>query len=529
MQELLEQAIDYLKGIWLKRRYIIVSTWLLCPASWIFISQLDNVYKSEARVFADTQSLLRPLLKGMTVETNTDDQILLMVKTLLSRPNLERITRMTDLDIQVSTPAAYEELIEDLKTGIIIKKRGGRRENIFTISYEHKDPEMAKSVVQSALTVFIENTIGENRSESDSATKFLDTQLKEYENRLLADEAKLTDFKQKYSDVLPNQYGGYYEKLNIAKEQLKSIELSLSETESQLKNAVAQLEASNKESNGATQNKVQDSNSIVTSYDGRITELESMLDSLLLKYTDKHPDVSEAQNRLTHLNSLRDKEIKDYLNTNSDNSITQLSQNPVVQNLQIQINSLQSQAASIRVRRDNYANDVKELENKIHILPEIEAELTSLNRGYGITKAQYEKLLGRKETAQLAKQAEDTTSKVNFKIIDPPRAPTEPTGPKRILFLILATFLGAGAGIGLSLIFSQLNPVVTSRNQITRTTGIPVFGIVSATENLGLQKWHRKKTIIFVISNTVLLGLLACFIVYATFPEAINAKIQGIL
>lgn len=527
MQEIIEQAIDYLKGIWLKRRYIIVSTWLICPLAWVFISQMDNVYESEARVYADTQSILRPLLKGLTVETNPDYQISLMVKTLLSRPNLERITRMTDLDIQVTTPEQYEQLIDNLKEDIEIKKSGGR-ENIFTISYANKNPETAKNVVQSSLTVFIENTLGENRSESDTAEKFLDAQIKEYENRLLSDEARLTEFKQKHSDVLPNQYGGYYEKLNMAKEQLKSIELVYSETESQLKNALEQLGQNQTESNNQS-NTIVDANSVETSFDERIDELESMLDSLLLKYTDRHPDVREVKNRLDHLVQQRDKEISQYLEARDGSSGLQLSQNPVIQSLQIQINQLESQLASIKVRRENYAKDVKELENKIHILPEIEAELTGLNRGYEITKEKYEELLTRKETAQLAKQADETTSKINFRVIDPPRAPNQPSGPPRVLFLIAVTLVAVGAGVGLSLLFSQLNPVVTSRNQVTRETGIPVFGVVSATENLGLQKWHKKKTLIFIASNSLLFLLLVMFIAYAIFPEQIKAPLRGLL
>ncbi|MDT0603819.1 XrtA system polysaccharide chain length determinant [Thalassotalea castellviae] len=529
MQELLEQVLDYLKGIWLKRRYIMVSTWLICPLLWVLVVNLDDVYESEARVYADTQSILGPLLKGLTVETNTNRQIELMVRTLLSRPNIERITRMTDLDIQVATPKEYEKLVEDLKEDIIIRKSGGRKDNIFTISYQHKNPEMAKNVVQSALTVFIENTLGENRSDTDTAGKFLDTQIKEYENRLLSDEAKLTDFKQKYSNVLPNQTGGYYVKLGKAKEKLKDIELTLSETQSQLMNSKSQLGLS-VSTDENIQSSIQDSNTIVTSYDSRITELQTLLDSLLLKYTEKHPDVKEAQNRLDHLLLQKDKEIQEYLSVRKNgNSTIQISQNPVIQELQIQINQLESQVASIIVRRDNYAKEVKELENKIHVLPEIEAELTALNRGYNITKKKYEELLGRKETAQLAKQADETTNKINFKIIDPPRAPSEPTGPKRILFLIASTIIGIGVGVGLSFLFSQINPVVTSRNQVTKETGIPVFGVVSAAENLGLQKWHRKKTLVFVISNTLLLLLLTFFILYSIFPEQIKSPLRGML
>ena len=529
MQEVLDELLDYLKGIWIKRRYIIISTWLICPLGWFAVSIMPDVYESEARVYADTQSILAPLLKGLTVQTNPDVQINLMIKTLLSRPNLERISRMTDLDIQAETPKEYENLIAQLKDKIkIVKNRG--RDNIFTISFEDKDPQMAKSVVQSSLTVFIENTLGENRTDADTAQKFLKSQINDYENRLASAEARLTDFKQKYSNMLPDQYGGYYNKLNIAKEQLHIIELSLLESETQLKTAKAQLNTAPSESK-KPQNKIQTSNSIKTSYDERITELELSLDSLLLKYTDKHPDVAEVKRRLIHLEKQRNDEIDDYLSVANikDGGTLITSQNPVIQQLQIQVNQFENTVASVKVRVNDQRTKVKELENKIHILPEIEAELIALNRGYDITKKKYEELLNRQETAQLAQQADETTNKIQFKVIDPPRAATDPSGPKRFLFFVLVTIVGFGTGVALSLLFSQISPVATSTAQLSKATGVPIFGVVSANENLGLQGWHKKKTIIFIISNLFLLIILVIFMSYFLFPDAIQAPLKRIL
>ena len=528
MQEIIQQVLDYLKGIWIQRRYLMIATWLICPIGWVFVSQLDDIYESEAIVFADTQSILGPLLKGITIETNTEAQIQLMVKTLLSRTNLERITRMTDFDVRVTNDIEYEELIDNLKEDITIKKTGGNRQNIFKITFQDKDPEMARDVVQAVLTVFIETTIGDNRSDSDSAQKFLTTQINDYETRLSAAESRLTNFKQKYNDVLPNQYGGYYQKLTLAKDQLKAIELGLLETQTQLDTARAQLPTEQETSND-NQNNIKDNNSIETTFDERISELETNLDSLLVRYTNKHPDVKEVKSRLAHLNKQRKNEIKKYLNAAKDDSSSFASnQSPVIQGILIQINQLENQVASFTVRADNYRKEVADLESKIHILPEIEAELVALNRGYEITKEKYEDLLSRRETAQLAKQADDSNSKIKFNVIEPPRAPSEPAGPKRILFLIAVTIFGFGAGIGLSMLVSQINPVVTSGNQISRLTGIPIFGAVSAAEHLGLQKWHKKKTLIFLISNGILLIMLLCFIAYALFPEIIEAPLRRI-
>lgn len=533
MQELIEQVLDYLKGIWIKRRYIMISTWLICPIAWLYVANLNDVYESKARVYADTQSILGPLLKGLTVQTNPETQIRLMVKTLLSRPNLERITRMTDLDVQASTPLEYEALIERLTTDIKIKKVGGRGENIYTIAFEDENPETARNVVQSALTVFIENTLGENRSDSDSAQKFLDSQIKEYENRLLADETRLADFKQKYSNSLPSDAGGFYSQLNIEKERLDNAKLELKEIETSIVSARKQLTASNNNPQ-ATSDKITDANSVSTSYDERIKQTEANLDGLLLRYTERHPDVVETKRLLESLNQSRSDELKNYYQSLAENSdgnssnLNSLNINPVYQEIKIQVNQLENEAASLRVRVNNFQSKVKNLESRIHTIPEIEAELVALNRGYEITKSKYEQLLNRKETAQIAQQADETTSKIQFKVIDPPRVPTEPTGPKRLLFLAIVTVLGVGVGVGLSLLMSQMNPVVTSGSQVSKATGIPIFGVVAATENLGLQQWHRRKTILFLLSNSLLLALLACFVAYALFPDTIKASIKGI-
>ena len=526
MQEILEDIVDYLKGIWLKRRYIIIATWLICPIGWYFVALMPNIYESEARVYVDTQSLLRPLLKGLTVETNPDIQIRLMVKTLLSRPNLERISRMTDLDVQANNTSEYEKTILNLKNNIKIS-RGGR-ENIYTLSIENKDPQMAKDIVQSALTVFIENTLGETRNDSDSAQKFLNTQIKDYENRLSASEARLTSFKQKYSGILPNQSGGYYNNLNTSKENLKAIELEILESKTRLESAKQQLAQSIGASTNSD-NKIKSESSIQTTFDRRINELEAQLDALKLRYTDKHPDVVEVTRSLAHLNQQRSTEIEKYLQQNTgSNPSSRLSANPVIQEVQIQVNQLENQIASLNVRANDYRQRVIELESKIHTLPEIEAQLIALDRGYLITKEKYEELLSRQETAQLAQQADETTDKIQFRVIDPPRAATKPSGPKRFILFGVVTLLGLGVGVGLSFVMSQLTPVATSTAQLSKITGVPIFGVVSANENLGLQKWHRKKTIIFIGSNIMLLILLLIFISYFLFPDLIQAPLKRI-
>jgi hypothetical protein len=80
----------------------------------------------------------------------------------------------------------------------------------------------------------------------------------------------------------------------------------------------------------------------------------------------------------------------------------------------------------------------------------------------------------------------------------------------------------------MSFLMSQLNPVATSTTQLSKATGVPIFGVISANENLGLHRWHQKKTLIFIGSNVLLLGVLLLFISYFAFPDAIQAPLKRI-
>ena len=82
--------------------------WVVALAGWVYVWQMPESYKATARLYVDSNSVLRPLMRGLAITPNIDQRIAMMSRTLLSRPNLERLARMTDLDLQVTTDAQKE-------------------------------------------------------------------------------------------------------------------------------------------------------------------------------------------------------------------------------------------------------------------------------------------------------------------------------------------------------------------------------------------------------------------------------------
>jgi len=173
MNEALSQILSYVPAVWRRRWLIVGCAWLVCFSGWTMVAFIPDKFESSAKVYIDTQSLLAPLLQGIAVETNPLAEIQVMQRTLKSRPNLEKVARMTDLDLAVKTAEEQERLISGLQSDISISS-DRRGPGLFSIAYEHHDPPVAQKVVQALLTIFVEGNLGASRKEMDAARQFID-------------------------------------------------------------------------------------------------------------------------------------------------------------------------------------------------------------------------------------------------------------------------------------------------------------------------------------------------------------------
>ena len=126
MQEILTQVYGYLRSIWRRRWPMLLVVWFVCIVGWAFVLKMPNQYEASAKVYVDTDSMLQPLLRGIAVESNVAQQVDLITKTLFSRPNLEQVARMTDLDLQVKNDTETEALLESVKKRVTLQGGGSK-------------------------------------------------------------------------------------------------------------------------------------------------------------------------------------------------------------------------------------------------------------------------------------------------------------------------------------------------------------------------------------------------------------------
>jgi polysaccharide chain length determinant protein (PEP-CTERM system associated) len=471
MEELFSQFLSGLKGIWKYRWYAAIMIWLVSIAGWVKVATLPDNYQSSARVFVDTQSILKPLLSGMTSVPNVQQQVSIMSRTLLSRPNLERVLRMIDLDINAKTPRDHENQLDNLIGNIQII--GTSTYDIYTITYNNKNPKIARDVVQSLLTIFLEGSFKGKQGDSQKAVQFIGDQIKNYEDKLIAAENMVKEFKLKNKSFLPRQGLDYDAQLIASIDILNTAKLELSEAEQARNTINSQISGdepvlSIDSGPGSIQN---------PELDGRISALNKNLDALRLQYTELHPDIIANKRLISQLEERKFAERK-MQNTNYDPG---KNYSPMLQQLKVALAEADAKVASIRVRVQEYTARNARLLAQSNAAPEVETQMAQLNRDYMVNKASYEKLLSSREAAKLSGELSSTTEMMTFRIIDPPTLPLMPTGPNRIFLFsaVLAAALLSGAVI--ALLISQVRPTFLSPAELRESTGLPVIGTVTMT------------------------------------------------
>lgn len=509
MQDIIDLALSYLRAVWMRRWYALTIAWVVCVLGWVLVMKMPNEYEASARVNIDSQSLLKPLLRGLTFSTSPQQQIQLMVTTLLSRPNLEKIARMTDLDLQVKTDKEMDALLDDLKGNIKLLKQG-RGQDLYVITFNDPSRDVAKRVVQAVITVFVENTLGEIRQDSVTAKRFLDSELKEYEQRLKDSEARLVEFKRKNLDYLSTVGSDYYQRLQEAMRAVESSKLVLTEAIRQRDSIKEQIEDQEDELSFVFAYSDTESSS---TYDYRIAALQSRLDELFLKYTERHPDVITLKSQLVNLKNKRDEELEARAESGSIET-----ENPVLQSLKLSYGNAKSQVAGLRARVRAHVKRADKLQQLVYTIPAVEAQMADLNRDYGVVKDKYQELLKRREKAQITRKASQASDDIEFRVIDPARVPFEPAGPPRIIYMTAVLLAGVAIGIAFSLLLVILKPIYSSVGMLALSTGLPVLGTVSLVEDHSQIAANRRYLYLFIGGAFLLLtaysGLLLFQLLY---------------
>ncbi len=505
------KALTHVAAAWQYRWTAVAVAWIVCLVGWTGVIFIPDTYESEAKVYIDTDTLLGPLLRGLAITTDADQKVEVMLKTLITRPNLEQVVRLTDPKADKLTPAQMAAHVDSLIAKVDIVPLGPK--NMFGIGYSNANPDYSLLVTQTLVSILIDSNIGDKRRDAEGAKSFIDQRIAEYESMLRRAEKRRADFKAANLDILSN--GPVGAQVDAANNMLRS-------ATDELNNAIVRRNSLEAQLSGVPKTVAQTPIVIDTAGQGRrsvgtLEQAREALAELRSKYTDDYPDVVEARHAVAQLEKAQSAPASAEAPTGQPNPFyvelkKQISAEEV--NVAIQQHRIsEAQQALVNAR----ANTTKAIE--------VETKYSDLDRDYSTIEADYQALLKSRESARMSQALDDTDQTITIRVVEPPEKPQLPKTPNRPLLNFLVLAGGILGGMAVAFLLGYYSGHFVTGDQLVEAFDLPLIGVVAMGENTVEARRMRMASVSVALS---VLLLAICYVaIVMTIKTSMHLMIGG--
>ncbi len=480
---------DKIQGVW-RFRWIAIGTMAVISfVGWLIVFSMPDRYEADAQVLVNQRTELKPALQGLATEQDVNAQLDYVRDSLINGPQLRSVAEEVGaLPASGLSMEQEQQILKSIRNRITLNisvaddvPQANTPPGItYAISYLDANRDRAYRLVSVLLKRLVTETVGNNRQGSEHAQEFLGAQIQDYEKRLRTAEDRLAAFKSQHLGLMPTEQGGYFQQLQNENTAIEDVKTKL--ITAQNRRATLERQLRGDAAVSATGMPALGPNGQPEGVDtvSQIAEVQARLDALLLKYTDKHPDVIAARQELADLKRQRAAEVASLRRGDLNAAVASgFGSNPVYQSILLAINQTGVDISDLQTQLAQHEEKAKELRQFLDTAPQIEAEYAQLNRDYDVNKTQYTALLESYEKARLGERA-DSAGSVRFQVVEPPTVGYLPVSPRRpkLLTEILVAALVAGAGLASWL--DQVRPVVGSATGLVQLTGVAVLGVVGS-------------------------------------------------
>jgi polysaccharide chain length determinant protein (PEP-CTERM system associated) len=471
LHELYQQVLLEVRATWRYRWHALVVAWCVMIVGALLVFSLPNKYEASAQVYADTEALTNPLLRGVTVQPNPRERLQVITHTLLSRPNLEQVADQTGLSVRATTPGDKEALLDNLGNSVRIRTAGTN--GLYNLSYSDPDRQMAQKVVQAFLQILMNHTLGATSASTAQAQDFLQQQVNEYSQRLNRQEREISQFKKTNAAyILGGGSGNYYTRLQDEENKLQNLQAQYNLVVASGASGVSHVDP-----------RIQD-------LDRQIASYQDQLGKLLLRYTDEYPDVVTMRRMIKELQDRR-AALRKHPESTSIAGAGGTPGRSIAQGL----------AAQIKTQKAG----IEDLQDKADKITDVQTRLQQLTRNLDTTRKQYDELVARLNTAELSQDATQSGNNLKFRVINPPIGPLLPTSPNRALLLLMVFGLAIAIGVAFAYFMHLIRPVFVSLKRLRESGDYPVLGAFSMIVSPSRREQRRREVIGFCTGA----GLLA--------------------
>lgn len=519
MNDISRQAMTLLRSVWQRRWTAVWIAWGVAIVGAAVVWLVPERHEANARIFVDTQTVLKPLMAGLAFQPDVDQQVRMLARTLISRPNVEKLVKTPELQLAGADPQQQEQAIESLMRKIQINAVGSN--NLFLISYRDQDPGRARRVVESMVNLFVGSGIDSKRRDSQEASKFIDEQIKVYEVKLVEAENRLKEFKLRNFGVSGVSNQDHFTRMSALSDDVNRLRVALGAAErgrealrrelAEVAPAPAGLDATAAPAPVAT-----------PELDARIDTSRRQLDELMRRFTDQHPDVVALKRQIDQLEGERRAESERRVAAQASRPRGgAAAAGPVYERLRVSLAEAEANVASLQAQLGAQQARLEEARSTAVKVPQVEAEYAQVNRDYDVIRRNYDSLVSKRESARMGVDLDQSAQIAEFRIVEPPRVLPSPVFPGRKMLAALVVLAAIGAGMFAAYARARAYPVISDAATLREFTKRPVLGEISAVIDGAARVAARKEVWRFAGVTAVFLTVNAAWVMWVSLQSQV--------
>jgi polysaccharide chain length determinant protein (PEP-CTERM system associated) len=512
--DLLQKGRLLLRNVWDRRWAAVLVAWSVALVCTIVIFLVPDRYEANARVYVDTQSVLKPLMVGLTYQPDIDQQVRMLARTLVSRPNVERLMDTPEIGLGPMNPKERDlELIRLMDKIKVLSAGAG---NLYAISYRDADPSRARRVVEGIVDLFMKSSAGEKKRDSLDAGRFIDEQIRSHEVKLAEAENRLKEFKLRNFAVTGVSNQGFFARMSAVSDEVSRLQVELQAAERSRDALRRELTAEDQflpvepPARGSAP-------AALSEVDSRLESQKKQLDELLRRFTDEHPDVLSARRVIAQLELQKSQDAEERARAGEGKTRGAAAASQAFQLIRVALAEKEAQVAALRSQLGAQQARLQEIRSVASRVPQVEADLAQLNRDYDIIRKNYDQLVARRESASLGVKLDESSQLADFRVVEPPRVSRYPVFPGRIHLAMFAVVLSVVAALLAAIAGSVLRPTFDAAKTLREISGRPVLGAVSMLITDSMRKSERVDMVRLGIAVGALLLLQGGWVAWISF------------
>lgn len=456
-------VIRYGVGLWRRRWLVAAIIWATALLGWFALWLVPDKYASRAQVYVQTETVLDPVMNGVTARPDYERRVEVMKLQLLTRPNVEEIIYRSGLDREITATssrekrAQMEKLIDWVSGQITI---ASPQEMYFVIDYKNPDPTIARNVVDAALNLLIEQDLGASITENLEARKRLDAEIAAFDERLTAKEQEVAAFRREHAEELAATEG------NDRRRDL--MEAELSRVTDELALAERRVATTRSLLVGASS----------TSSNAELERLNVELAALRSQYQENYPDIQAVKARIAQIGK---------------EGATARPSDPEYKRLSAELRAAEDVAAGFAERQKRLRADLDEIAVTLGQAPRVVADLQRIVRDYEKTRKNYEELIERRDRLSITANLGAGAQGVEYKVFERPEVSLIPASQQfRIMLIAGVSLLSLAVGAAAAFLLTWMQKSFTQTVELEAAFGLPVLGALSEVESAAVREMRRR-------------------------------------